>query len=149
MYKRQVPEGDYLVPFGKARIVSEGNDCTLVATGRMVSFCEDAANALSADGITCDIIDPRTTSPLDEDAILDSVEKTGRLIVVDETPPRCSFAADVAALAASEVFSSLKAPIKTVTGPHSPVPFAKELETAFLPSPVKIKTVIEQTVNFS
>ena len=138
-----------MVPFGKARIVSEGSDCTLVATGRMVSFCEDAAKALSADGISCDIIDPRTTSPLDEDAILDSVEKTGRLIVVDETPPRCSFAADVAALAASEVFSSLKAPIKTVTGPHSPVPFAKELEAAFLPSPVKIKTVIEQTVNFS
>ena len=84
-----------------------------------------------------------------QDAILDSVEKTGRLIVVDETPPRCSFAADVAALAASEVFSSLKAPIKTVTGPHSPVPFAKELESAYLPSPLKIKTVIEQTVKYS
>ena len=145
----EVPEGDYLVPFGKARIVSEGTDCTLVATGRMVSFCEDAAKALAADGISCDIIDPRTTSPLDEDAILDSVEKTGRLIVVDETPPRCSFAADVAALAASEVFSSLKAPIKTVTGPHSPVPFAKELENAFLPSPLKIKAVIEKTVKYS
>ena len=79
-----VPDGEYLVPFGKARMVSEGDDCTLVATGRMISFCENAAQALADDGITCDIIDPRTTSPLDEDAILDSVEKTGRLVVVDE-----------------------------------------------------------------
>lgn len=143
-----VPDGDYTVPFGKARIVSEGEDCTLVATGRMVSFCENAAQALSEDGISCDIIDPRTTSPLDEDAILDSVEKTGRLVVVDETPPRCSFACDVAALAASEVFSSLKAPIKQVTAPHSPVPFAKELEAAYVPSPAKIKDIVEQTVNY-
>lgn len=143
-----VPDGEHTVPFGKARIVSEGEDCTLVATGRMVSFCENAAQALSEDGISCDIIDPRTTSPLDEDAILDSVEKTGRLVVVDETPPRCSFAGDIAALAASEVFSSLKAPIKQVTAPHSPVPFAKELEAAYVPSPAKIKDIVEQTVNY-
>ena len=130
-----VPDGEYFVPFGKARIVSEGDDCTLVATGRMVSFCENAAQALADDGITCDIIDPRTTSPLDEDAILDSVETTGRLVVVDE-PPRCSFASDIAGLAAGEVFSSLKL-FKQITGPHSPVPFAKEFEGEFVPSPTK------------
>ena len=143
-----VPDGEHLVPFGKARMVSEGDDCTLVATGRMVSFCENAAQALADDGITCDIIDPRTTSPLDEDAILDSVEKTGRLVVVDETPPRCSFASDIAALAAGEVFSSLKAPIKQITGPHSPVPFAKELESEFVPSPTKIRDAVAEVVNF-
>ena len=143
-----VPDGEYLVPFGKARMVSEGDDCTLVATGRMISFCENAAQALADDGITCDIIDPRTTSPLDEDAILDSVEKTGRLVVVDETPPRCSFASDIAALAAGEVFSSLKAPIKQITGPHSPVPFAKELEGEFVPSPTKIRDAVAEVVNF-
>ena len=84
----------------------------------------------------------------DRDAILDSVEKTGRLVVVDETPPRCSFASDIAALAAGVVFSSLKAPIKQITGPHSPVPFAKELEGEFVPSPTKIRDAVSEVVNF-
>ena len=111
----EVPEGEHLVPFGEARLVREGGDVTIVSCGRMVSVSEMAATALEKDGINCDIIDLRTTSPLDEDAILDSVEVTGRLVVVDESSPRCSLATDITALVAEHAFSSLKAPPQLVT----------------------------------
>ncbi|HEX5535760.1 MAG TPA: transketolase C-terminal domain-containing protein, partial [Sphingobium sp.] len=93
---------------------------------------------LAEDGIACDLLDLRTTSPLDEEAILDSVERTGRLMIVDEAPPRCSLATDLAALVAAKAFASLRAPIEMVTPPHSPVPFARELESVYLPSPDRI-----------
>jgi len=136
--KGEVPEGEYLIPFGHARQVTQGDDITILGTGMMVGFAEAAAAQLAEDGIGCDLLDLRTTSPLDEEAILDSVERTGRLMIVDEAPPRCSFATDLAALVASKAFASLKAPIEMVTAPHSPVPFARELESAYLPSPDKI-----------
>ncbi|MFB0873160.1 MULTISPECIES: alpha-ketoacid dehydrogenase subunit beta [unclassified Sphingobium] len=134
----EVPDGEYLIPFGHARQVTQGDDVTILATGMMVARAEQAARALAQDGIGCDLIDLRTTSPLDEEAILDSVERTGRLLIVDEAPPRCSFATDLSALVAQKAFASLKAPIEMVTAPHSPVPFARELEAAYLPSPEKI-----------
>lgn len=134
----EVPDGEYLIPFGHARQVTQGEDVTILATGMMVARAEQAARALAQDGIGCDLIDLRTTSPLDEEAILDSVERTGRLLIVDEAPPRCSFATDLSALVAQKAFASLKAPIEMVTAPHSPVPFARELEAAYLPSPEKI-----------
>jgi acetoin:2,6-dichlorophenolindophenol oxidoreductase subunit beta len=84
------------------------------------------------------VLDMRTTSPLDEEAILDSVEMTGRVVLVDESPPRCSVASDVAAMIANKAFAALKAPPQLVTAPHSPVPFARELESAYLPSPPKV-----------
>src|SRR5438105_8143092 len=87
-----VPEESYIVPFGEASVVREGDDVTVVALARMVHFAQQAADALQKKGIHCEIIDPRTTSPLDEDTILESVEKTGRLVVVDESNPRCSMA---------------------------------------------------------
>lgn len=136
--KGEVPDGEYLIPFGHARQVTQGEDVTILATGMMVGFAEKAAAQLAEDGIGCDLLDLRTTSPLDEEAILDSVERTGRLIIVDESPPRCSFATDLSALVANKAFSSLRAPIEMVTGAHSPVPFARELEAAYLPSPEKI-----------
>lgn len=136
--KGEVPDGDYVIPFGHARQVTQGDDITILATGMMVGFAEKAAAQLAQDGIGCDILDLRTTSPLDEEAILDSVERTGRLLIVDEAPPRCSFATDLSALVAQKAFASLKAPIDMVTAPHSPVPFARELESAYLPSPDKI-----------
>ncbi|MBV2150595.1 alpha-ketoacid dehydrogenase subunit beta [Sphingobium sp. AS12] len=136
--KGEVPDGDYVIPFGHARQVTQGDDVTILATGMMVGFAEKAAAELAQDGIGCDILDLRTTSPLDEEAILDSVERTGRLLIVDEAPPRCSFATDLSALVAQKAFASLKAPIDMVTAPHSPVPFARELESAYLPSPDKI-----------
>lgn len=136
--KGEVPDGEYLIPFGHARQVTQGDDITVLATGMMVGFAERAAAQLAEDGIGCDLLDLRTTSPLDEEAILDSVERTGRLLIVDESPPRCSFATDLSALVGNKAFSSLRAPIEMVTGPHSPVPFARELESAYVPSPEKI-----------
>ena len=136
--KAKVPDGEYLVPFGEAAVINEGEDATIVAMGRMVTFAEKALAGLKEDGINCDLIDLRTTSPLDEDTILDSVEKTGRVVVVDECPPRCSLASDIAGFIASHGFSSLKAPVEQVTAPHAPVPFSKSLERAYVPGPTHI-----------
>ena len=134
----EVPEESYTVPFGEAAVVREGHDVTIVAIGRMVQKAQEAAADLQKQGIHCEIIDPRTTSPLDTDTILESVEKTGRLIVVDESHPRCSMASDIAGLVAENAFDSLKAPIRQITGPHSPVPFSDSLEELYIPSAAKI-----------
>lgn len=146
--KGEVPDGEYRVPFGQARMVREGGDVTIVTCGLMVSFSAKAADKLAADGIGCDVIDLRTTSPLDEEAILDSVEATGRLVIVDESTPRCSLASDIAGIVALKAFSSLKAPIEMVTAPHSPIPFAPGLEKAWLPSPTSIEAAVRRTLAF-
>jgi pyruvate dehydrogenase E1 component beta subunit len=137
--KGEVPEESYVIPFGKANILREGKDLTIVAIGRMVHMSVQAANALAKDGIGCEVIDPRTTSPLDTDAILTSVRKTGRLVVVDEASPRCNMATDISALAAQEVFDALKAPIAMVVPPHTPVPFNDALEDLYIPSAAKVE----------
>jgi pyruvate dehydrogenase E1 component beta subunit len=146
--KGEVPDGDYLQPFGQARLAREGGDVTIVAMGNMVRFSEKAADKLAAEGIGCDVIDPRTVSPLDEEAIIDSVEHTGRLVVVDESPPRCSLATDIAALVAAKAFSSMKAPPELVTAPHTPIPFARELERAYVPSPAKIEDAVRRILAY-
>lgn len=146
--KGEVPDGEYLVPFGQANVVSEGDDVTIIAMGRMVPFAEKALPGLQEAGISCELIDLRTTSPLDEDTILDSVEKTGRVVVVDECPPRCSLASDIAGFIASHGFSSLKAPVQQVTAPHAPVPFAKELERAYLPGPAHIDDAVRTVYGY-
>lgn len=146
--KGEVPDGEYRVPFGQARMVREGGDVTVVSCGRMVNFAEKAADKLAAEGVGVDLIDLRTTSPMDEFAILDSVEQTGRLVVVDESPPRCSLAADIAALVATRAFTSLKAPPEMVTGPHAPIPFSRVLERAWLPSPVSVEAAVRRTLAF-
>jgi acetoin:2,6-dichlorophenolindophenol oxidoreductase subunit beta len=139
---------DFVIPFGHARLARAGRDVTIVATGMMVAYAETAADDLAQDGIGCDVIDLRTTSPLDEEAVLDSVEVTGRLVVVDEAPPRCSLATDISALVAQKAFASLRAPIEMVTAPHTPVPFARELESAYLPSPAQIAAAVRNTLNY-
>ena len=144
----EVPDGEHLVPFGQARMVREGGDVTIVTCGRMVSVSSMAAEALSKEGVQCDVIDLRTTSPLDEDTILDSIEMTGRLVVVDESSPRCSLAADITALVAEHAFSSLKAPPQLVTSPHTPIPFARELERAYLPDETKIAAAVQRAVSY-
>jgi acetoin:2,6-dichlorophenolindophenol oxidoreductase subunit beta len=110
----------------------------------MVGFAEKALDALAAEGITADLIDPRTLSPLDDETIYESVEGTGRLVIVDESPPRCSIAADIAGLVASNAFHALKAPVAQVTSPHAPVPFARELERAYVPGPQSIEAAIRK-----
>ena len=141
-----VPDEMYTIPFGEANFVREGDDVTVVAFGQMVPKAAAVIDALAEEGFSCDLIDPRTTSPLDENAILESVEATGRLVIVDEAPPRCGLTADIAGLAADKAFSSLKAPIKQVSAPHSPTPFSPELEAAYLPDADKITAAIKATL---
>jgi pyruvate dehydrogenase E1 component beta subunit len=138
----EVPEEPYAIPFGEAGFVREGGDVTIVALGRMVSMAQEAAQTLGEAGIDCEIVDPRTTSPLDEDSILESVENTGRLVVVDEASPRCGMAADIAALVAQKAFGALQAPIQMVTPPHTPVPFSGALEDLYIPSAAKVETAV-------
>lgn len=147
--KGEVPEDpDFVIPFGHARLSRAGQDVTIVSSGLLLGFCEAAADKLAKEGIGCDVIDLRTTSPLDEETILDSVEVTGRLVVVDEAPPRCGMAADICALVAAKAFSSLKAPPAQVTPPHTPIPFARELESAYLPSVDKIEAAVRAVLAY-
>jgi len=140
----EVPEESYTIPFGEANIVREGDDVTIVAIGRMVHMAQQAAEALAKDGISCEIVDPRTTSPMDEDTILESVENTGRLVVVDEGSPRCGMATDISALVAQKGFEFLKAPIELVTPPHTPVPFNGTLEDLYIPGPDQISEAVRK-----
>lgn len=137
-----VPDEPYTVPFGEANFLMEGEHVTIVAMGLMAHVAMGAAAELAKNGITCDVIDPRTTSPLDEESILESVESTGRLVVVDEGAARCGFAHDVAALVAQHAFGALQAPIKLVTTPHCPTPFSSPLEQAWLPSGLQIAEAV-------
>ena len=142
----EVPEEPYAIPFGEANFVREGSDVTIVTLGRMVHIVSEAADALAAQGHSCDVIDLRTTSPLDEDSILGSVEKTGRLVVVDEASPRCNIATDISALVAQRAFKSLKAPIRMVTPPHTPVPFSDVLEDLYIPDAAKVASAVRETM---
>ncbi len=140
----EVPDRAYAIPFGEARVVREGKDATIIALGRMVGRAEEAARILAGEGIQVSIIDPRTTSPLDTETILEYVEETGRVVVVDEASPRCGMAADIAALIVEEAFAALKAPILKVTPPHTPVPYAPSLEEAYLPSATRIADAVRR-----
>jgi len=140
-----VPEEPYTIPFGEASVVREGSDVTVVALGRMVLLAEQAAAELEREGISCEVIDPRTTSPLDTETILESVEATGRLVVVDEAGPRCGMAADIAARVAQDAFADLKAPPRMVTPPHTPVPFSPVLEDVYVPTPETIAAAVRET----
>jgi pyruvate dehydrogenase E1 component beta subunit len=142
--KGEVPEGEYVIPLGKADIKREGTDVTIVAISRMVHQVLEAAEELQAAGISTEIVDPRTLSPLDEETILASVAKTHRLVVVDEDNPRCSAATDIAALVADKAFTELDAPIKLVTAPHTPVPFSPPLEQFYIPSPERVVATVQE-----
>jgi pyruvate/2-oxoglutarate/acetoin dehydrogenase E1 component len=143
----EVPDEPYTIRFGEANLTREGKDVTIVAFGRMVKFANDAADALARQKISCTVIDPRTTSPLDTDSILESVEETGRLVVVDEASPRCNMAADISALVAENAFAALKAPIRMVVPPHTPVPFSPALEDAYIPSAARIEDAVRSVMN--
>lgn len=144
--KGEVPEGNEGIPLGVADIKRAGDDVTIVALSRMVQQSLAAAEMLSAEGIEVEIIDPRTISPLDENTILESVARTHRLVIVDEDNPRCSAAADIAALVADKGFDTLDAPIKMVTAPHTPVPFSPPMEAFYIPSPERIADVVREIV---
>ncbi len=141
----EVPEDQYTVPFGVANLVREGADVTVVATGRMVGEAAMAADSLRGD-VSVEVIDPRTLVPLDEEAILRSLAKTGRLVAVDEDYERCGFTAEVAAIAAEKGFHSLVAPVARVANPNVPIPFNRNLERHVLPDKDKIARAIRSVV---
>jgi len=140
----EVPDGYYTIPLGKADVKRAGSDLTIVAIGKQVHTALEAAAQLAKKGIEVEVVDPRSLSPLDEDAILGSVAKTNRLIVIDEANPRCSIATDIAALVADKAFDSLDAPIKRITAPHTPVPFSPVLEDLYLPNAQKVIEVVSE-----
>ncbi|HEY8595757.1 MAG TPA: alpha-ketoacid dehydrogenase subunit beta [Devosiaceae bacterium] len=148
MQKEAVPEGAEAIPLGRGRRRREGGDVTVIAVQRMNLFAEQAAAELERDGIGVEIIDPRTYAPLDEEMILSSVKKTGRAVVVDESYPRCSLAADIAALIAEKGFADLRAPVLRVTAPHTPVPFSPPMEDYYLPSPERIARRVREAVEY-
>ncbi|MBU6371265.1 MAG: alpha-ketoacid dehydrogenase subunit beta [Alphaproteobacteria bacterium] len=142
----EVPDEAYRVPFGEANIVRTGKHVTVVGMGLMLTRAKAVAGELAKAGIDCEVIDPRTTSPFDEDTIIESVEKTGRLVIVDESPPRCSLASDISSIVVEKAFKALKAPIRKVTCPHTPVPFAPNLEDEFMPNPRRIEEAIREVL---
>ncbi|HHX23911.1 MAG: alpha-ketoacid dehydrogenase subunit beta [Tepidanaerobacteraceae bacterium] len=129
----EVPEGDYIVPLGKADIKREGEDITVVATGMEVHFALQAASELEKEGISLEVVDPRTISPLDVDTILKSVEKTGKLIISHVACKEFGIGAEIAAQVAENGFYSLDAPIKRLGATFTPVPYSKKLEKAHFP----------------
>lgn len=141
-----VPDEPYTIPFGEANLTREGNDVTIVAFARMVHFANEVADTLAKDGISVEVVDPRTTSPLDEETILESVEKTGRLVVADESGARCGLASDIAGLVAHKAFHALKAPIIPVTPPHTPVPFSPPLEDLYIPDAGRIEAAVRSVM---
>jgi pyruvate dehydrogenase E1 component beta subunit len=136
--KGEVPEDQYVIPLGEANTVKEGTDITVVATGMMVHRALEAAEELKDESISLEVIDPRTIVPLDTKSILSSIEKTSRLIIVDEDYRNCSFSSEVAALAADEGYKYLSAPVKRITTPNVPIPYNPKLEKHILPDASKI-----------
>jgi pyruvate/2-oxoglutarate/acetoin dehydrogenase E1 component len=137
-----VPEGEHVVPLGRAKVVREGGDVTIVALGYMLGQALEAAEQLAGEGISAEVIDPRTLAPLDTETILTSVEKTGRLVIVDQSTRHGSAAAVIAAEAASEGFSSLKAPVQLVCALDATIPYSEPMEQFLLPDAAKIVAAV-------
>ncbi len=144
--KGAVPEGEYLLPLGKADLKREGKDFTIIATSRMVEKALLAANELDKKGIDVEIIDPRTLVPLDKEAILSSVKKTGRVLIVHEACERCGFGAEIAAILAKEVFDYLDAPIERLGAKNVPMPFNPKLEEFVIPKVDEIVEIVKKVV---
>lgn len=146
-YVDEVPDDpDYMVPLGKANIVRQGKDCTVVATSLQVHKSQEAAKTLATKGIEIEIVDPRTLYPLDEATILASVRKTGKLVIVHETWITGGYGAEIAAIVADKGINFLDAPIKRVGAKHAPIPFSPVLENYVLPQVEDIIAAVEQIV---
>jgi 2-oxoisovalerate dehydrogenase E1 component len=145
--KCHVPEHDYEIEFGKAAVVREGNDITVVALARMVPMTLSLCESLHQSGISVELIDPRTVSPLDTETICRSVAKTGRLLIVEETPAAFGFGAEVAAQISDLAFNDLDAPIKRLNGAFAPTPYSPSLEAAVVPSVHDIEAAIRKLMS--
>jgi acetoin:2,6-dichlorophenolindophenol oxidoreductase subunit beta len=142
-----VPEEEYLVPFGEAKIYREGKDVTIVAIGRMVSLALKAADELEKEGINVTVLDPRTLVPLDEKTILESVKETHRLMVVEEGPKRGGVGGEIAALIAEQALDHLDAPVRRIAALDTPIPFNLALEDYVLPNEKKIAEAVRDLMN--
>jgi len=147
--KCAVPEQEYLIPFGEARIVREGADLTIVAMSRMVDLAIKAAAVLEKDGVSAEVIDPRTIVPLDRQRIIDSIKKTGKLVVIDESPSSCSFAAELLAIAAEDCFDQLQVPPQRINSLPVPNPFSPVLENQMIPSVDRIVAEVHKMMKSS
>jgi pyruvate dehydrogenase E1 component beta subunit len=145
--KSEVPEGEHLIPMGKANIKREGSDVTVVATGFMVWQALAAADKLQEKGISLEIVDPRTVVPFDKQTVLDSVKKTNRIVIFTEECQTGSFAAQIAAIVADEAFDYLDAPIKRVNAPDTPVPYGMVLEDFWLPNENKLIKAVNEIIS--
>jgi len=142
--KGEIPEEEYTVPLGQADIKREGSDVTVVATAKMVHEAMTAADKLAADGISVEIVDPRTISPLDKETILNSVKKTGRIVLAQEAVKTGGFGSEIAAIIAEEALDYLDAPIKRVGAPFTPIPFSRPLEEFYLPNSEDIIRAVKE-----
>lgn len=147
-FRGPVPRGEYTIPLGKAHIKREGKDITLVATGAMVHKALSTSQQLAKDKIDVEVIDPRTLFPLDKAALLKSLRKTGRLVIVEEACKTGGFGGEIAAVVAEEAFDYLKAPIKRIGAPHTPVPASRILKRYFIPDEGEIRDTVRKTVMF-
>jgi pyruvate dehydrogenase E1 component beta subunit len=146
--KGEVPDGEHVDQLGKARVLRQGKDCTIVALASMVHKSLDAAEILERDhGISCTVVDVRSLVPLDTQTILSEIEKTGRLVTVEENPRLCGWGAEIASIAADECFWSLDGPIVRITTPHIPLPSADKLEDATIPSVERIVREISEKID--
>jgi pyruvate dehydrogenase E1 component beta subunit len=143
----EVPlDNDFTIPFGQARKFTEGDDVTIVATGAMVQESNIAATKLKEDNIQCEVIDPRTLVPMDKKSILNSVEKTGKLIIVDEGCKTCSVSAEIAAFVAEEGFQFLKKKIVRINTPDVPIPYSPNLEKNIIPNAKLIQNHVKKLI---
>jgi pyruvate dehydrogenase E1 component beta subunit len=141
-----VPDGEHVVPLGEAQVTREGDDVTLVGYGSMVTVCEQAADALAHDA-SVEVLDVRTLKPLDEQALLASAAKTGRVVIVQEAPRTCGYAAELAAILAEKAMLDLRGPVLRVTGYDVPFPFWK-LEDYYLPSVERVAAAARKLLAF-
>lgn len=144
--KGEVPEGEVIDRVGEARVLREGNDCTIIALALMVPRALEAAKRLADDGISADVIDVRSLVPLDTNAILSSVVKTGRCYTVEENPRLCGWGAEIASIVAEEAFWNLDGPVVRITTPHIPLPAAESLEDLAIPSVDRIYETVRKTM---
>lgn len=144
--KGEVPEEYYTIEIGKAKVDREGEDITIVAIGKMVHVANEVADSLEKDDVSVEVIDLRTVAPWDEETVIESVKKTGRLIVMDESNPHNNTATDIASVVADKAFDYLDGPIKTVCAPNTPVPFAANLEQAYIPDADKVFDVADEII---
>ncbi|WP_110927313.1 alpha-ketoacid dehydrogenase subunit beta [Bacillus massiliglaciei] len=144
--KGEVPEGHYTVEIGKAKVRREGSDLTIVSIGKMLYVAEEVADRLGEEGVSVEIIDLLTVAPWDQETVINSVKKTNRLIVIDESNPHNNTATDIASVVADKAFDYLDAPVKCVCAPNTPVPFAKNLEDLYIPNAAKVIKAAEDII---